>query len=411
MNVSEQLDRISRGTARIVSTDELKAKLEGSLKADRPLRVKLGLDPNSADVHLGHAVVLRKLRQFQDLGHKAVVVIGDFTAPVGDPSGRSERPGRPTAAEVEANGPSYVQQLGRIIDLSQAEVVFNGSWYRRMGLDEFLGVCSRMGVGEFSIKPGRNEKSGESETDKTDDFVGGLDEFLYPLLQAYDSVVVEADVEIGGTDQTDNLLLARRLQDNMGLSPQVALMMPLLEGTDGKLKMSASFGNHVALSGEPSQMYGQLMSMSDVSLKRCFELLTDVSEDELAGLLADDADLFAAREMLANELISQYYNRRTADAAGAEFRRALAGHEMPDDVPTRVVPANALTDGKIGIVELLLQCDLADGPAQARRTVSQGRTYIDGHRVTDVEARITPKNGCIVQVGSRRFAKIKVKVK
>ncbi len=408
MNVSEQLDHISRGAARIVSTDELEAKLESSLKTDRPLRVKLGLDPNSAEVHLGHAVVLRKLRQFQDLGHKAVVVIGDFTAPVGDPSCRSERPSRPTAAEVEANGLSYVQQLGRIIDISHAEVVFNGSWYRRMGLDEFLGVCSRMGVGEFSIRPGRGE---EDEGNEADDFVGGLDEFLYPLLQAYDSVVVEADVEIGGTDQTDNLLLARRLQGNMGLTPQVALMMPLLEGTDGKLKMSASFGNHVALSGKPSQIYGQLMSMHDVSLRRCFELLTDVSEDEIAGLLADDADLSAAREMLAHELISQYYNRRTADDAGAEFRRALARHEMPDDVPTRVVPTRMLTDGKIGIVELLLQCDLADGPAQARRAVSRGRTYIDGHRVTDVEARITPRSGCIVQVGSRRFAKVKIKVR
>jgi tyrosyl-tRNA synthetase len=399
--VDEQLKVIRRGVVQLFPEEELLVKLKDSIRRDRPLRVKLGVDPTAPDIHLGHTVQLRKLRAFQELGHKAVLIIGNCTALVGDPSGQKSTRPQLSPAEVEQNAATYLAQVAKVLDMERAEVVRNGDWFSRMGFNEVLKLASRATV---------------ARTLERDDFAGRykagtpiyLHEMLYPLMQGYDSVVVKADIEIGGTDQTFNLLVGRDLQHEQGQAPQVVITMPIIEGIDGTLKMSKSLGNYVGITDPPAQMYGKVMSIPDALMRKYYELLTDTPMDEIETLLSESTHPRDAKVRLAKEIVRLYYNDASADAAADEFDRVFAQGALPDDVPRIELSKEKLTGGRMWVVSLVSELGLAKSNAEARRLVSQGAVYLDGRRMNNIEAEVHVRDEMIVQVGRRRFARVKL---
>lgn len=388
MSPEEQLKKLKRGTAEIISEADLLEKL----KEGRPLRIKLGLDPTAPHIHLGFAVVLRKLRQFQDLGHQVVLLIGDFTARVGDPTGKSETRKVLTPEQIAENAKTYREQFHRILDAEKTEVRFNSEWLMKMNFADVVQLASRTTV---------------ARTLERDDFEKrhkagvpiGLHEFLYPLMQGYDSVALEADVEMGGTDQKFNNLMGRTLQKDYGQSPQVVFLMPILEGTDGVQKMSKSLGNYIGITESPTEMFGKVMSIPDNVMRRYFELCTEVDMDEVDAKLKSDHPRDCKR-WLGREIVSIYHGADAGKAADEEFLRIFSKGGLPDEVKPVEVSKELLDDGAIYIVKLLTLANLANSNKDARRKVEQGAVSLDGEKITKA-GNISISGGEILKVGRR----------
>lgn len=394
MSPEEQLAKLKRGTAEIISEQDLLARL----KEGKPLRIKLGLDPTAPHIHLGFAVVLRKLRQFQDFGHQVVLLIGDFTARVGDPTGRDETRKVLTPEEILANAETYKEQFARILDPSKTEVRFNSEWLSKMSFADVIGLASHTTVAQLLERD-------DFEKRYRGGIPIGLHEFLYPLMQGYDSVALEADVEMGGTDQKFNNLMGRALQKDFSQTPQVVFLMPILEGTDGVRKMSKSLGNYIGITEEPTEMFGKVMSIPDELMARYFELCTDVALDEVERRLASDHPRDNKR-WLAREIVTLYHGPQTAQSADEEFLRVFSQGGLPDDLKSVTVEQSLLENGAIYIVKLLTLADLATSNKDARRKVEQGAVSIDGEKVTSV-TDIPVAGGEILKVG-RRHVQLKL---
>jgi tyrosyl-tRNA synthetase len=397
-DIKQQLDALKRGTVEIFSEQDLAEKLAHSAKQNRPLRIKLGLDPTSPDIHLGHTVVLRKMRQFQDFGHKAVLIIGDYTARIGDPTGQNVTRPMLTADQIEANAQTYLEQAGKILDTSKdkLEVRHNSEWLDKLTLMELIQIAAKKTVAQMLQRD-----SFKLRLQKEIDIY--VHEFIYPLMQGYDSVAIQSDVELGGTDQTFNNLVGRDIQRAYDQSPQVVMTMPILVGLDGTEKMSKSKGNYVGVTDPPNDMFGKIMSISDDMMDNYFTLLTPLSVEKITEL-TDSSKTHPkdAKVLLGKTIVTQFYNEATAQLAAAEFEKVFAQKQLPDDIPEFELPAEP-----ISVKQLLLACKLVETGGEAKRMCSQSAVTIDSQKITDPNAEITPKDGTTIQVGKRRFAKIK----
>jgi tyrosyl-tRNA synthetase len=399
MKIPEQIKLLKRGTVEIFTEAELTEKLTSAAKEKRQLRIKLGLDPTSPDIHLGHTVVLRKMRQFQDLGHKAVLIIGDYTARIGDPSGQNSTRPMLSAEEIEQNARTYFEQAGKILDTSddKLEVRYNSEWLSKLDLADLIRLTSNMTVARML------ERDTFELRHKAGDPIG-IHEFLYPLMQGYDSVMINSDVELGGTDQTFNNLVGRDLQRIHNQHPQVVITMPILVGLDGKEKMSKSKNNYIGVTDEPNDMFGKIMSISDDMMENYFTLLTDFTQEEISEFVGTGWHPKEAKITLADASVSTYYDKATAKAAAAHFDKVFAQKQLPDEIP-EFTTANKPISAK----QLLLTCKLVETGGEAKRMVQQDAVSIDGNKISDPNIEINPKSGMVIQVGKRKFAKIKVK--
>lgn len=399
--VKEQLHQIKRGVAELIPEEAMVDKLERSLKAGMPLNIKLGCDPSRPDLHIGHAVVLRKLRQFQDLGHQAILIIGDFTGMIGDPSGRSKTRPALSEEEIERYGATYVEQAGKVLDVDKLQIRYNSEWLGAMKFADVVKLSARYTVARMLERDDFEKRYKEGVPIS-------IHEFLYPLAQAQDSVAIEADVELGGTDQKFNLLVGRDLQQQHGLEPQVCLTMPILEGTDGVEKMSKSYDNYIGISESPQEMYGKTLSIPDSLIYRYFELATDVPLDELpAKKELAETDPRNAKHELAHTLVRMYHGPEEADAAREHFLRTIVRGEVPDDMPE--FAAADLSDGEIGLLDLLRKTDLVASNGEARRLIQQNAVSIDGEKVDDPALTVDLRRDApfVLKVGKRRFARVR----
>lgn len=396
----EQLKQLSRGTVEIYTQQELGQRLTEAAQSRRQMRVKLGLDPTSPDIHLGHTVVLRKMRQFQDLGHKAVLIIGDYTARIGDPTGQNTTRPMLSPEQIERNAKTYFEQAGKILDTSpdKLEVRHNSEWLADLRLADIIRLASNMTVARMLERD-----TFEIRYKKGDPI--GVHEFLYPLMQGYDSVMVRSDVELGGTDQTFNNLVGRDLQRTNGQPAQIVITSPILVGLDGVQKMSKSKGNYVGVTDEPSNMFGKVMSISDAMMANYYTLLTDLPTERIAEL-TDPGKTHPkeAKVLLGKTIVAQFHGQGAADAAAAEFDKIFAKGQLPDDMPEVALPEAPIT-----IKNLLTLCKLVETGGEAKRLCAQGGVTVDGQKAADPNAEITPRDGMVVQVGKRRFAKLRVK--
>jgi tyrosyl-tRNA synthetase len=399
LTAEEQLKVIERNVAQIYRREELLEKLKRSLKTGVPLRVKLGIDATGRDIHLGHTVVLRKLRDFQDLGHLAVLIIGDYTALIGDPSERETARPTLTYDQIKENMASYLDQMSQIVDMDKAEVYYNGDWFKKMTFKDVLHLASKMTVARML------EREDFSNRYKKGTPIG-LHEFLYPLMQSFDSVMVTADVELGGTEQTFSLMVGRDLQRDVGQEPQVALTMPILVGTDGKKRMGKSLKNYIGITEPPQEMFGKLMSLPDHIMRGYFELLTDKTDEEINGLLSEDFHPREAKVILAKEIVSQFHSPPASEEAAREFDRVFREGKLPAEVPQTEIESKELKDGKMWVVKLLSCAGLVSSNSQARRLISSGAVRIDKKQVKDPEISIPVKEGMVIQVGKKKFSRI-----
>ncbi len=404
MDINKQMDILTRGVEDMISEEQLREKLKQSQKADSPLKVKLGLDPSAPDIHLGHTVVLRKLKQFQDLGHEVYLIIGDFTGRIGDPTGKSETRNQLSEEEVMENARTYQEQFARILNPDKTKLVFNSSWLGDMDFAEVIELSSKYTVARMLERDdfAKRYKSGKAIC---------IHEFFYPLMQGYDSVAIEADIELGGTDQRFNLLVGRNLQKEYGQKPQVIMMMPLLEGLDGVNKMSKSLDNYIGIEDTPQEMYGKIMSISDDLIARYFELLTDISQNELKEiknkLEKRDFNPMNLKKKLAKKIVSQYHSPEEADKAAGEFKRVFSKGKLPEDIPEIEICDDDLENGEMWIVKLIAATGLVDSNSQARRMIKQGAVRINGEKQKKINLDIEINDGMIIQIGKRRYAEIK----
>jgi tyrosyl-tRNA synthetase len=392
VKAAEQLMRLLRGTANVFPTDELRSRLERGT----PLRVKLGVDPTAPDIHLGHTVALTKLRAFQDLGHHAVLIIGDYTARIGDPSGRSATRPSLSPEEVERYAATYEQQVFKILDRSRAEVRRNSEWFGDFRLDDVLRLVSQMTVARMLERDDFKSRYGDGTPI-------GLHEFLYPLMQGWDSVVVRSDVELGGTDQTFNLVVGRDLQRAAGQPGQVAMLLPLLEGLDGTQKMSKSLGNHIGITDPPEEMYGKLMSISDTLMARYAELLSARDVDLVEPLRRGDLHPMEAKKALAAEIVARFHGDAAATRAGEFFRDRFQRRQDNEPLEVTLGPERS----EVWICQLLKEIGFAASTSEARRLASQGGVKVDGQPV-DAEFRFRPGAHELVAVGRRKLARVRV---
>jgi tyrosyl-tRNA synthetase len=385
----ELTQRLSRRTVEVISPAELTAKLAES----PPLRVKLGMDPTAPDLHLGHTITLKAMRDFQEAGHTVVFLVGDFTAAIGDPSGRSETRKALGREQIEANAETYKRQVFKILDPARTEIRFNSEWMDRLDLRELIKIAANISVARL-LERDDFEKRLEAEQPLF------LHELLYPLIQGYDSVAIKADVELGGTDQKFNMLLGRELQRAFGQPPQVVMTFPLLEGLDGVRKMSKSLGNYVGVSEDPREMFGKLMSVSDAMMLRYYELLTDVEPAEMAEIKSHSIHPMEAKKRLASLIVDEYAGADAAEAARRHFETRFQRREVPADVPVF-----KLAD-ELWVCELMKQLKFVASTSEARRLVGQGAVRVDGEPVTDVNFRFVPGRHALLEVGKRRIARI-----
>jgi len=405
-DIDKQLEIIKRGTAEIIPEEELIEKLKRSIKEDRPLRVKLGLDPTAPDIHLGHTVVLHKMRQLQELGHDIILIMGDFTGRIGDPSGRSETRRQLTEEEIQRNVATYKDQVGKILDLNKTRVVYNSTWLGTLNFSDVVTLAAKYTVARMLERDDfeRRYKQG---------IPIGIHEFLYPLMQGYDSVVVKADIELGGTDQKFNLMVGRDLQREFGQEPQVAITMPILEGLDGVQKMSKSLGNYIGISEPPNEIYGKTMSITDELIVRYFELVTPVPIEEVRQIRDDMAsgklNPRDAKMRLARELVTMFHGKEAALNAEKEFIAVFQKGALPDDIPEVVVPKSEMgDDGTIWLPKLLTAAGLTNSTSAGKRSIIQGAVRVDGEKITDPDHRVLVTDGMVVQIGKRKFARIKL---
>ena len=399
-NIAEQIKTLRRGTVEIFTEPELAERLAEAQKAGRQLRVKLGLDPTSPDIHLGHTVVLRKMRQFQDLGHKAVLIIGDYTARIGDPTGQNTTRPMLSPQQIEKNAQTYFKQAGKILDTSpeRLEVRHNSEWLEKMTLMELIQLAAKKTIAQMLQRDSFKERM-------KNDIDVFAHEFIYPLMQGYDSVIVKSDIELGGTDQTFNNLVGRDIQKAYGQKPQVVLTTPILTGLDGKEKMSKSKGNYIGVTDEPNDMFGKVMSISDDMMENYFTLLTDLPAEKIAELTnPQKTHPKQAKVLLGKTIVAQFYDAQTADSAADNFEKVFAQKQLPDDIlEVEISPSPC------SVAKVLLQTKLVSSSGEAKRMIKQASTSVDGVKVLDPNEQITPKNGMVIQVGKRKFAKIKIK--
>jgi tyrosyl-tRNA synthetase len=401
-SVEEQLDILLRGVIETVPTDEFKKKIENSVKTNKPLRIKLGVDPTAPDVHLGHTVVMRKLAQFQKLGHTVILIVGDYTATVGDPSGKNKTRPRLSHEEVLEHATTYQEQFFKIVDRDKTEIVMNGDWFSKMTFAELTKLMSRMTVAQML------EREDFSNRYKSGSPIS-LHEFLYPLMQGYDSLMIEADVEIGGTDQKFNVLRGREIQVAEGQEPQIGLFMPILLGTDGKEKMSKSLGNYVGVNEAADVMYHKVYTIPDSQIQSWFELLTDKPLVEIEKMVeeiaAGNLNPNQVKEELALDIVSQYHGKEAAEVAKAKEKEVHSGQAIPSDAPVINLEAS-----EVGILSLAVQCGAFQSNGEARRMVQNGGLKLDGEKQSDPRAQIALESGreYILQAGKRKFFRIQV---
>ena len=395
--VDEQLALIGRGAEEIIPEDILKKKLEKSKETDTPLIIKLGCDPSRPDLHIGHGVVLRKLRHFQDLGHQAILVIGDFTAMIGDPSGRNKTRPQLTLEDARSNAESYVEQSKVILDIDKLKIVYNSDWLNNMNFNDVVKLASSYTVARM-LERDDFTKRFQSETPIL------LHEFLYPLAQGQDSVELNADVELGGTDQKFNLLVGRDLQKSNGQNPQCIITLPLLEGTDGIDKMSKSYGNDIGLHDKPEDMYGKTLSISDDMIVKWFTLAADADETVVKSAesrLADSSvNPMEVKRELARAVVELYYDAETAKNAENHFNTVVVGKGIPDDIPEYTLSSEDQ------IINVIFNSGLLKSKGEARRMIKQGAVKLDGESIADIQATIRPSGEQILKVGKRRFLKV-----
>lgn len=400
ISTEQQVERLAARSVDLVSVDDLKKRLEVAQKENRPLRVKYGADPSAPDIHLGHVVGLNKLHECQDLGHTVVFIIGDFTAMIGDPSGKSKTRPQLSRDEVMANAKSYQEQVFKVLDPERTEVRFNSEWFSPMNFEDVIRLSAHVTVAQMLQRDDFAKRYGENQPIS-------LVEFLYPLVQAYDSVMVKADIELGGTDQLFNLLLGRELQKIYGQDPQVVLTLPLIEGLDGVQKMSKSLGNYVGVTDAPGDMFGKLMSASDDLMWRYFSLVLCVPEDEIAALKQRHPR--EAKDELARRVVGWFHDEAAAKSASEEFARVFSERQNPTDIPEVVVGPDVAPDGQIGLLNLLTATGLAPSNGEARRLVQQGGVRIDDEKVSDPRMTVTVRDGMVVRAGKRGFARVRRK--
>ena len=401
LSVEEQLHIIQSGTYEIKPLDGLKKKLEKG----KPLTIKLGVDPTSPDLHIGHAVPLRKLRQFQDLGHNVTLIIGDGTALIGDPSGRNSTRPQLSKEQIQANAETYMAQAMKILDPEKTTIRHNSEWIFDLDLAGLLQLLSHFTVARILERDDFNNRYHSQ-------LPIALHEFLYPVMQAYDSVVIDADVELGGSDQLFNLLAGRELMEKLGKEPQICLTMPLLEGTDGVRKMSKSYGNYVGLTDAPNDMFGKVMSIPDEMMTKYYRLASTLSVDEIdkieEGLANDTLHPNKVKRALARNIVAAYHSEAEAQEAEEAFDRQFKQHEIPEDVPEFAADLTPNDEGKVYVAKILADAGLCKSAGEARRMIDQGGVKINGEALPAKEYNVAPERlaGAVLQVGKRKFAKL-----
>ena len=398
ISAAEQFRLISHGVADLLPEEEFKKKLEKSVATNTPLIVKLGLDPTAPDIHLGHTVVLRKLKLFQDFGHKVIILIGDFTARIGDPTGKSVTRPPLTEEQVITNAKTYQEQIFKVLEPEKTEVRFNSEWLSKLDFADVLKLASKYTVARMLERDDFHKRYTEGRPIS-------IHEFMYPLMQGYDSIALKADVEFGGTDQTFNLLMGRHLQGEEGMPEQTIITMPILEGLDGVQKMSKSLGNYIGISEAPSEMYGKAMSIPDELMMRYFMLVTDMSIEEQEQLSKElESGVAHPRDVkmkLAHTIVRLYHGEEAANFGQDEFVRVFQKHAMPTDIPEYKV---AFTEKPVFVPQLLSDAGLTASNGEARRSIKAGAFKIDGEKCN--EEHIVLKDGMVLQVGKRKFIKI-----
>ena len=397
----QQLHIIASGVDRIVPESALLEKL----KRGKPLNIKLGVDPTAPDIHIGHAVPLRKLRQFQDLGHQVTLIIGDGTALIGDPSGRNSTRPQLTPEQVKHNAQTYVDQAFKVLDPEKTTLVYNSEWLLQLKLEDLLALTGKFTVARILERDDfHNRYTGNQPI--------AVHEFLYPIMQAYDSVVIKADVELGGSDQLFNLLAGRELMEKMGMEPQVCLTLPLLEGTDGVQKMSKSYGNYIGVTDEPADMFGKVMSIPDELMVKYFRLASTLPVDEIdrieQGLANDELHPNKVKRQLARNIVAAYHGDQAAQAAEEQFDLVFKQHEIPDDIPEYAADLTPNDEGKVYLAKLLADAGLAQSAGEARRLIDGGGVKVNGEAVPAKAYNVDPAmlSGSTIQVGKRKFVKL-----
>ncbi len=390
---------IGRGVVDLISKEDLEKKLRKSIETGKPLKIKAGFDPTAPDLHLGHTVLIQKLKHFQDLGHEVLFLIGDFTGMIGDPTGKSATRKALTREDVDRNAETYKEQIFKILDPQKTKVVFNSAWLNKLNSHDFIKLASQLTVARMLERDDFKKRFANQQPIS-------IHEFLYPLVQGYDSVAMEADIELGGTDQLFNLLMGRELQRTYGQAPQVVITMPLLEGLDGVNKMSKSLGNYIGITDSADDIYGKILSIPDSIMFRYYELLSDLSTGEITTLQEDMAGGRAhpkdVKKGLARELTARYYGDAAAVKAGENFERIFKSHGIPDEIPEKIMPVG----GELWLPRLLADCGMVKGTGEARRMIKQNAVSLDGTKITDAEHQVAAEGEVLIQVGKRRFCKV-----
>jgi len=395
MTIDEQLSYLKKGAVDLIREEDLRAKLERSAKTGKPLRIKYGADPTAPDLHLGHTIVIRKLKAFQDLGHTAVYLIGDFTAMIGDPTGRNAARPPLSREQIAENAKTYHEQVFKILDPEKTEIRYNSEWFDRFDAADFIKLASRTTVKQILERDDFEKRMREEKPIL-------LHELLYPLVQGYDSVALNADVELGGTDQKFNLLAGRNLQREYNQEPQAILTTPLLEGLDGVQKMSKSIGNYIGIDEPPSGMFGKVMSISDELMWRYYELLTDLLPTEIETMKTNGENPRNLKVNLAKLIIKDFHSTDKANEAEDEFNRRFVKKEIPDEIEEVLIAAQIYK-----LVDLLVQTNLAASKGEAKRLIEQGGVKVDGEKISNVSAEIELKDEILLQIGKRKFLRIK----
>lgn len=403
--VERQMEVISRGVVEVVPEEEMKQKVMKSVVSGEPLRVKLGMDPSAPDLHVGHTVVLQKLRQFQELGHQVQLIIGDFTGRIGDPTGKSETRKQLSEEDVKHHAETYKKQIYKVLDPAKTKVYYNSEWLAPMTFADVVNLSAKVTVARMLERD-----------DFTKRYQNGLPisihEFFYPLMQGMDSVALKTDVELGGTDQKFNLLMGRTLQKEYGAEAQVAITMPIIEGLDGIQKMSKSLGNYIGIDEEPNEIYGKTMSVPDELMLKYYRLATDMTNEDWKrlerGLQDGSVHPRDAKMKLAHTFVRMYHGIEEADAAQQHFITVFQQRALPEDIEDYVVAAELLEDGKIGVIKLLTYLGFAASNAEARRNIEQGAVKWNEKKWSDIHGEIAPQEGDIIQVGKRKFARLKL---
>ncbi|HEV7643352.1 MAG TPA: tyrosine--tRNA ligase [Pyrinomonadaceae bacterium] len=399
MTIDEQIAFLKKGAVDVIREADLRAKLERSAKTGKPLRVKLGADPTAPDIHIGHTVVIRKLRAFQELGHTAIFLIGDFTGMIGDPTGKNTTRPPLTREEINANAETYKAQIFKLLDPDKTEIRFNSEWFDKFSAADFVKLCSHTTVKQILERDDFEKRMREEKPIS-------MHELLYPLVQGYDSVALEADVELGGTDQKFNLLVGRDLQREYQQEAQVIMTTPLLEGLDGVNKMSKSLNNYIGITDAPDEMFGKVMSVSDELMWRYYDLMTDSTPAEIAALKtkcdSGEVNPRNAKVDLAKLIIKDFHSPQAAQAAEDEFNRRFVKKEIPDEIEEKHLPA-----GSYKLLALLTDTGLAASKGEAKRLIEQGGVKVGGEKASDTNAEVTVDGEVVLQVGKRKFLKIK----